>query len=64
MEGYGLIRLGRGERDRITPRVMRDRVEMDLPLTARTIAHRGAIFDAFRGASSDYQTRQKSEPSF
>jgi predicted transcriptional regulator len=33
MEGYGLIRLERGERGRITPKVMHDRVELDLPLT-------------------------------
>ena len=33
MEGYGLVRLERGERGRITPRIMHDRVELDLPLT-------------------------------
>jgi predicted transcriptional regulator len=33
MEGYGLVRLERGERGRITPTVMHDRVELDLPLT-------------------------------
>ena len=33
MEGYGLIRLERGERGRITPKVAHDRVELDLPLT-------------------------------
>src|SRR5579872_114841 len=33
MEGYGLIRLERGEHGRITPKVMHDRVELDLPLT-------------------------------
>jgi predicted transcriptional regulator len=33
MEGYGLVRLERGERGRITPRVMHDRVELGLPLT-------------------------------
>lgn len=33
MEGYGLVRLERGERGRIAPRVMHDRVELDLPLT-------------------------------
>ena len=32
MEGYGLVRLERGDRGRITPRVMHDRVELDLPL--------------------------------
>ena len=32
MEGYGLIRLERGGRGRITPRMMHDRVELDLPL--------------------------------
>jgi predicted transcriptional regulator len=33
MEGYGLVRLERGEHGRITPQVMHDRVELDLPLT-------------------------------
>jgi predicted transcriptional regulator len=33
MEGYGLVRLERGARGRITPKVMHDRVELDLPLT-------------------------------
>ena len=33
MEGYGVVRLERGERGRITPKVACDRVELDLPLT-------------------------------
>ncbi len=33
MEGYGLVRLERGERGRIKPKVMHDRVELDLPIT-------------------------------
>lgn len=33
MEGYGLIRLERGTHGRITPKVMHDRVELDLPIT-------------------------------
>jgi predicted transcriptional regulator len=33
MEGYGLVRLERGERGRISPKVAHDRVELDLPLT-------------------------------
>ncbi len=33
MAGYGLVRLERGERGRITPRVTHDRVELQLPLT-------------------------------
>jgi predicted transcriptional regulator len=33
MERYGLVRLERGERGRITPTVAHDRVELDLPLT-------------------------------
>ena len=33
MEGYGLVRLEHGERGRITPKVMHDRVALDLPLT-------------------------------
>jgi predicted transcriptional regulator len=32
MEGYGLIRLERGARGRIAPKVTHDRVELDLPL--------------------------------
>jgi predicted transcriptional regulator len=32
MEGYGLVRLERGERGRIMPKVTHDRVELDLPL--------------------------------
>ena len=35
MEGYGLVRLERGERGRITPKVMHDRVELDLPLSRK-----------------------------
>jgi len=31
MAGYGLLRLERGEHGRITPQVMHDRVELDLP---------------------------------
>ena len=33
MEGYGLVRLKRGERGRIAPKVIYDRVELDLPIT-------------------------------
>lgn len=33
MEGYGLVRLERGERGRVAPKVAHDRVELDLPLT-------------------------------
>ena len=33
MEGYGLVRLERGERGRIAPKVIYGRVELDLPLT-------------------------------
>jgi hypothetical protein len=32
MEGCGLFPLERGERGRIIPRVLHDRVELDLPL--------------------------------
>jgi predicted transcriptional regulator len=32
MEGYGLLRLERGERGRITPKITHDRVELELPL--------------------------------
>jgi predicted transcriptional regulator len=34
MAGYGLVRLERGERGRIAPKVIYDRVELDLPLTS------------------------------
>ncbi len=34
MEGYGLVRLERGEHGRIMPKMMHDRVELDLPLAA------------------------------
>jgi predicted transcriptional regulator len=33
MEGYGLVRLERDERGRITPKVNHDRLELELPLT-------------------------------
>lgn len=36
MEGYGLVHLERGARGRIAPKVMHDRVELDLPLIARS----------------------------
>jgi predicted transcriptional regulator len=32
MEGYGLVRLERGDKGRIAPKVTHDRVELDLPL--------------------------------
>ena len=32
MAGYGLVRLERGDKGRITPKVTHDRVELDLPL--------------------------------
>lgn len=35
MAGYGLVRLERGPRGRIAPKVVHDRVELDLPLTWR-----------------------------
>ncbi|MGQ0561164.1 MAG: HVO_A0114 family putative DNA-binding protein [Gemmatimonadota bacterium] len=40
MEGYGIIRLERGERGRIKPRVVADKVELDVPLTRRGKAAR------------------------
>jgi len=39
MEGYGLVRLDRGERGRIVPKVMYDRVELDLPITVPTASN-------------------------
>ena len=35
MEHYGLVRLDRDERGRITPQVIYDRVELDVPLVER-----------------------------
>lgn len=40
MEGYGLVRLARGERGRIMPKVVYDRVELDISLTQSKDAHR------------------------
>ena len=40
MEGYGLVRLERGARGRITPKIVHDRVELDLPLTRRKAVDR------------------------
>lgn len=37
MEGYGLIRLEKGERGRIAPKVAHDRVELELPLTRKAV---------------------------
>jgi predicted transcriptional regulator len=41
MAGYGLVELERGERGRITPKVVHDRVELDLPLVDTAGAARG-----------------------
>ena len=35
MEGYGLVQLERGERERITPKVMHDRLELPLTLSRK-----------------------------
>lgn len=35
MEGYGLVRLDRGKRGQIAPKVMADRVELDLSLLSK-----------------------------
>jgi predicted transcriptional regulator len=43
MEGYGLVRLERGERGRMTPKVMHDRVELDLPLTLAQLAEAAPV---------------------
>ena len=40
MEGYGLVRLERGERGRVSPKITHDRVELDLPLTERAAGER------------------------
>ena len=45
MAGYGLVRLERGERGRIAPRVLHDRVELDLPLarSAKAVRERDTV---------------------
>ena len=40
MEGYGLVRLERGERGRIAPKVAHNRVELDLPLRPQDAGRR------------------------
>jgi predicted transcriptional regulator len=40
MAGYGHVRLERGERGRITPKVAHDRVELHLPLTRSKVPER------------------------
>jgi predicted transcriptional regulator len=40
MAGYGLVRLVRGRRGRIAPKIAHDRVELDLPLTRSKEAKR------------------------
>ena len=44
MEGYGLVHLERGARGRIAPKVIHDRVELDLPIASslRTSVSRDA----------------------
>lgn len=42
MSGYGLIRMERGEGRKLVPKVVHDRVELDLPLTERTEPIRAA----------------------
>lgn len=49
MAGYGLLQLERGERGRIRPTVMHDRVELALPLT-RTEQDRGRARQRRRSA--------------
>lgn len=48
MEGYGLLRLERGEHGRITPKVMHDRVERDRPF----IHSRGRVEGRMRDKAS------------
>lgn len=40
MAGYGLVRLERGERGRIAPKLTHDRIALDLPLIADGMAAR------------------------
>jgi predicted transcriptional regulator len=40
MAGYGLVRLERGARGRIAPKVAHDRVELDLPLASSSVRKR------------------------
>ncbi|HKX08476.1 MAG TPA: hypothetical protein VJN67_09800 [Stellaceae bacterium] len=48
MEGYGFIRLERGERGRIKPKVTHDRVALDLPLTLSAKTGRAKTLDRKR----------------
>jgi predicted transcriptional regulator len=43
MAGYGLVRLERGERGRIAPKVLHDRVALELPLTGSGDAGRRVV---------------------
>jgi predicted transcriptional regulator len=45
MEGYGLVRLKRGERGRTIPRVLHDRVELILPLTLSSSGERSRTLE-------------------
>jgi predicted transcriptional regulator len=38
MSNYGLVRLDRGPRGRIAPKVVHDRIELDLPLVHKDYA--------------------------
>ncbi|MGD9539112.1 MAG: helix-turn-helix domain-containing protein [Alphaproteobacteria bacterium] len=40
MAGYGLVRLERGARGRLAPKLAHDRIELDLPLARRKTAAR------------------------
>ncbi|HTV56879.1 MAG TPA: transcriptional regulator [Terriglobia bacterium] len=51
VEGYGLVRLERGERGRITPKVMHGRVELDLPIT---LSRKGKLSHDEAGAATGH----------
>ena len=43
MASYGLIRMDPGEGQKVVPKVLHDRVELDLPLLERRAAKGGAL---------------------
>jgi predicted transcriptional regulator len=59
MEGYGLIRLERGDRGRISPRMVHDQVELVLPLAAP--AHSPAA--SLRAAAAAKRAPKKAQAS-
>lgn len=53
MSGYGLIRIERGDRGRVTPKVVHDRVALELPLTREAEAPHASGEAPSRGEPHD-----------